>query len=260
MNIICPHCNFSKTVDLSKIPDRPVRVNCPRCSKGFTFDKSLSPVPTADAEQEAASTEQQVTCPACGLVQDKHDHCLGCGVVFSKLQARRQANGHMLRNSEIMDINLAELRRKVEGLAPRHQPKAGFWIRAIASILDFFLLGAVQLMLSLLINLVIGLLGIVSEGDPAVNLVLWLFGASLSIGYAVFFIGYCGQTPGKMALRIKVIRTDGSPLSYGRAFLREVPGKFISSILLGIGYLMVAFDGQKQGLHDKIADSYVIKL
>jgi uncharacterized RDD family membrane protein YckC len=87
-----------------------------------------------------------------------------------------------------------------------------------------------------------------------------LFGVSLIIGYVVFFTGYCGQTPGKMALRIKVIRTDGSPLSYGRAFLREVPGKFISSILLGIGYLMVAFDGQKQGLHDKIADSYVIKL
>ena len=47
---------------------------------------------------------------------------------------------------------------------------------------------------------------------------------------------------------------------YGTAFLREVIGKFISSILLCIGYLMVAFDGQKQGLHDKIAGTYVIKL
>ncbi|MDH3960367.1 MAG: RDD family protein, partial [Desulfuromonadales bacterium] len=82
----------------------------------------------------------------------------------------------------------------------------------------------------------------------------------LSISYAVFFTGYCGQTPGKMVLRIKVIRTDGSPINYGRAALREVLGKFISSILLGIGYLMVAFDNRKQGLHDKIADTYVIKL
>jgi uncharacterized RDD family membrane protein YckC len=63
-----------------------------------------------------------------------------------------------------------------------------------------------------------------------------------------------------MALRIKVIRTDGSPINYGRAALREVLGKFISSILLGIGYLMVAFDNRKQGLHDKIGDTYVIKL
>jgi len=121
-------------------------------------------------------------------------------------------------------------------------------------------LAAVQFVLSLLIGLIISMLGIAVEGDPAVNMVIWLFGASISITYAVFFTGYCGQTPGKMALRIKVIRTDGSQPSYGRAALREVLGKFVSSILLGIGYLMVIFDSQKQGLHDKIADTYVIKL
>ena len=104
------------------------------------------------------------------------------------------------------------------------------------------------------------MLGVAAEGDPAINMVIWLFGMSLSIGYAVFFVGYCGQTPAKMMLRIKVIRTDGRAMSYGRAALREVLGKFISSILLGIGYLMVAFDGKKQGLHDKIADTYVIKV
>ncbi len=49
-------------------------------------------------------------------------------------------------------------------------------------------------------------------------------------------------------------------MNYGRAAKREILGKFVSSILLGIGYLMVAFDSQKQGLHDKIADTYVIKL
>jgi uncharacterized RDD family membrane protein YckC len=104
------------------------------------------------------------------------------------------------------------------------------------------------------------MLGIATEDDPAVNIVIWLFGTVLSISYAVFFTGYCGQTPGKMALRIKVIRTDGAPITYGRAALREVLGKFVSGILLGIGYLMVAFDSKKQGLHDKIADTYVIKL
>ena len=81
-----------------------------------------------------------------------------------------------------------------------------------------------------------------------------------SISYAVFFTGYCGQTPGKMALRIKVIMTDGTDISYGQAALREVVGKFISALLLGIGYLMVAFDSKKQGLHDRLANTYVIKL
>ncbi|MDH3453805.1 MAG: zinc-ribbon domain-containing protein [Desulfuromonadales bacterium] len=259
MNIICPHCNFSKTVDPDKLPDRPVKVNCPKCSKGFTFDKSRRPVFTTNAGQ-AAGPPEQISCPACGLVQDQRDQCKGCGVVYAKLQAQRQANGQSKQSNDMLHSNLAELRRKAENQAPQHQAKAGFWIRAIAYILDFLLLGFVQLVLSLLIDQVIGLLGIASEGDPAVNMVIWLFGASLSIGYAVFFTGYCGQTPGKMALRIKVIRTDGRPVGYGRAVLREVPGKFISSVLLGIGYLMVAFDSQKQGLHDKIADTYVIKL
>jgi uncharacterized RDD family membrane protein YckC len=49
-------------------------------------------------------------------------------------------------------------------------------------------------------------------------------------------------------------------MTYGRAALREILGKFVSGITLGIGYLMVAFDAHKQGLHDKIADTCVIHL
>ena len=45
-----------------------------------------------------------------------------------------------------------------------------------------------------------------------------------------------------MALRIKVIRRDGRGIGYGRAAFREVLCKTISGLLLGIGYLMVAFD------------------
>jgi len=152
------------------------------------------------------------------------------------------------------------LRRMAEKVLPKDQPKAGFWIRVVAYVIDFLLLWSVQFILSLLIGLTVNMLGLPAEGNQSIDVVVWLFGVTLSLGYAVFFIGYCGQTPGKMALRIKVIRTDGSPVSYGRAVLREVLGKFVSSILLCVGYLMVAFDSQKQGLHDKMADTYVIKL
>jgi len=78
--------------------------------------------------------------------------------------------------------------------------------------------------------------------------------------YSVFFIGYCGQTPGKMVTRIKVVRSDGSEVGFGAAIFRELVGKFISTLLLGCGYLMVLFDEKNQGLHDKIADTWVIKL
>ena len=259
MEIVCPHCNFSKTVDPATVPGRPVKVSCPKCGQGFSFDKSAPLVEPAGTTTETSPPEQ-ISCPACGLMQAKNDQCQGCGVIYTKLQAQREENGQTSKFADPSQNNFAELRRNATSPTPQSQPKAGFWIRVVASLLDSFLLAAVQFVLSLLIGLIISMLGIAVEGDPAVNMVIWLFGASISIAYAVFFTGYCGQTPGKMALRIKVIRTDGSQPSYGRAALREVLGKFVSSILLGIGYLMVIFDSQKQGLHDKIADTYVIKL
>ena len=257
MNITCPKCNFSRRIEPAKVPERQVRVTCPKCSEGFTFDRSQHLADSAGSSTQHAPPEQ-ICCPACGLVQDKAENCGGCGVVYAKFRARQEANG--TGPVDPLHGNLAELRRMASAPAVFHQPKAGFWIRSVAYLLDSVLLGAVQLTLSLLIGLIVGMLGLTAEGDPSTNVVLWLFGATLSLSYGVFFTGYCGQTPGKMALRIKVIRCDGSPVRYGRAALREVPGKFISGILLGIGYLMVAFDSQKQGLHDKMADTYVIKL
>ena len=251
MEITCPGCNFSRRVDAAKVPDRPVKVTCPKCRQEFTFSKAEQPV----------SPPELITCPACGLHQPERETCSGCGVIYAKYLARQEASDSgATAETERQAVDLAQL-RQATAQDPQSMPKAGFWIRVVAYMIDGTLLGVVQFVLSLIIGLVIGAMGgFEGDGDAALNVVLWLFGVSLSIAYAVFFTGYCGQTPGKMALRIKVIRTDGRPLTYGRAALREVPGKFLSSILLGIGYLMVAFDNQKQGLHDRIADTYVIKL
>ena len=255
MNITCPKCNFSKAVDHAKLPDRPIKVNCPRCSTSFSFEKSAEP-------GKAAGTAhlEQVSCPACGLVQAKSDNCNGCGVNYVKYRARQAESIQAATGGDELGHDLARQGSTATDRQPEFVSKAGFWIRVVATVLDSFLLCIVQFVLTLIITMVIGFMGVAAGEDPAVNLIIWLFGTTISLGYAVFFIGYCGQTPGKMALRIKVVCTDGSQLTYGRAVKREVLGKFVSSILLGIGYLMVAFDHQKQGLHDKIADTYVIKL
>ncbi len=252
MEITCPGCNFSRTVDPARVPDRPVKVTCPKCRREFTFDKSAPP----------ESPAEPVTCPACGLVQPEGESCSGCGVIYAKYRARQEANdAPATTDYDVHAAGLAALRQQASAQDPENLPKAGFWIRVVASILDSSLLGFVQFILSLILGATVNTIGnFTGEGDTGINIVLWLFGTTLSITYAVFFTGYCGQTPGKMALRIKVIRTDGRPLTYGRAALREVLGKFLSGILLGIGYLMVAFDSRKQGLHDRIADTYVIKL
>ncbi len=60
------------------------------------------------------------------------------------------------------------------------------------------------------------------------------------------------------ALKIKVIKTDGSQLDLVNAFIRYI-GLVISIACLFIGVIWAAFDGQKQGWHDKIAGTYVVK-
>jgi len=226
MNLTCPHCGFSKDIDPARIPVGMTRVICPRCKEPFprpeAFTKNASDF-VAEATVSAAATE------AAGLPMEP------AGAIPPAPAAMTYA----------------------ESL-----PKAGFWLRAVASLLDSLLLSLVQFVFSLILGLTAGSMfsGVEPHGEAFVGLMTTLFGVLVGLTYAIFFTGYCGQTPGKMALRIKVIRTTGEEIGYGRAFVREVPGKFLSGILLGIGYLMVAFDRQKQGLHDRIADTYVIKL
>lgn len=138
---------------------------------------------------------------------------------------------------------------------------AGFGLRLVSQLID----GLVYSMLMLVLG--VGLAIIISNfggNDPHALTMMIILAVFVVIAvnwlYAVFFIGYCGQTPGKMVTRIKVVRTNGDEVGFGAAIFREVVGKFISCMLLFCGYLMVLFDDRHQGLHDKIADTYVIKL
>lgn len=65
-------------------------------------------------------------------------------------------------------------------------------------------------------------------------------------------------TIGKLALGIKVTDVNGERITFSKALLRNL-SKIISGVILMIGYLMILFDSKKQGLHDKIADTYVVK-
>ena len=255
MKITCPSCNFSKEVDPEKLSSRTVRATCPKCKTAFTIEQhgpSSSEHPEPDLSR--------ISCPGCGFEQPLTSQCRSCGMEINPQPESFTARDQKDSQQTAFHNELNRLRSMASVQTAEFQPKAGFWIRVVAAILDSFLLSAVQFALTFIISMAIGAMDIATLEDPAISFVIWLFGMTISLGYAVFFTGYCGQTPGKMALRIKVVRTDGDQMTYGRAAKREILGKFVSSLLLGIGYLMVAFDKQKQGLHDKIADTYVIKL
>ena len=62
-----------------------------------------------------------------------------------------------------------------------------------------------------------------------------------------------------MIVGIKVILTDSSPITWQYACRRYL-GYIVSTLILCIGFIIIAFDKRKQGLHDRIADTYVVKL
>jgi uncharacterized RDD family membrane protein YckC len=90
--------------------------------------------------------------------------------------------------------------------------------------------------------------------------------AMLVLGYETLLIGLTGQTLGKMALGVKVVRTDnGEVPGIGKAFLRTVIPDIawlLCGLLTLLVYLSPFFDGTKrlQGWHDKIAGDFVISL
>ena len=85
-------------------------------------------------------------------------------------------------------------------------------------------------------------------------------GAGLIVGilYGTLFIGAYGATPGKMALKLRVVNADGSKVSYGKACGRYF-AEILSSLTCLIGYIMAGFDDQHRALHDRICETRVIK-
>jgi uncharacterized RDD family membrane protein YckC len=76
--------------------------------------------------------------------------------------------------------------------------------------------------------------------------------------YGVYKYLKC-QTLGRRILGLTVVNQAGQEVSFWRGALREIIGKFVSAIFFLLGYIWVAFDRDKQGWHDKIAGTYVIR-
>lgn len=85
----------------------------------------------------------------------------------------------------------------------------------------------------------------------------YILSLAIPWGYYTYFFGK-GQTLGMKAVKIKLCGTDGTyPVGYGKGFLRCI-GMIISGLVIGLGYLWILIDENKQGWHDKIAGTYVV--
>lgn len=144
---------------------------------------------------------------------------------------------------------------------------AGFWIRLLALIIDGAILGVVIWVFNGLWPLAFGrgwmggLAGAtISYGEAGA--VFWILTFLIPflviVAYFICFWGWRGQTPGKMAMKIRIVRFTGESTGWGDAVMRFL-GFIISVLFVFIGHLWIAFDSRRQGWHDKIAETYVIR-
>ena len=145
--------------------------------------------------------------------------------------------------------------------APRY---AGFWIRFAAAFIDGIIVSVALLPLNIVFRAVSDRFYYWGTWDwregVSLGAVILLNAIRVGVSWAYYTImtGRYGATLGKMLLRLKVVGEDMNPISYGTAALREIVGKFVSTIVCFIGYIWVVFDERKQGWHDKIAHTFVI--
>ncbi len=145
----------------------------------------------------------------------------------------------------------------------------GFWRRAMAFSIDKIILFFTSLfilfigVLSLTISFLSHYSDILPERFEELTItfvfIYLLTTVFISMFYFTYFHGATGQTPGKMIFGLKVVQPTGEQMTFGLAFLRWV-GYIISAAVFYLGFVWIAFDAKKQGWHDKIARTVVIRV
>jgi uncharacterized RDD family membrane protein YckC len=130
---------------------------------------------------------------------------------------------------------------------------AGFWQRALAFLIDWLIVVVISMPI-----IVVAFGAEYFSLDPARR--AWDLLTLLIVGVTVVgFWRYCGATPGKLALALKIVDAQtGGPPSTGRLVLRLLC-YLVSALPFYLGFLWAAFDRRKQAWHDKIAGTVVIQ-
>ena len=115
-------------------------------------------------------------------------------------------------------------------------PRANFWERMGAAFLDV---------------VIVSILGGIVGGPP--------LGFLVALAYFAGMWAWKGTTVGGVVLGLKVVRLDGQPVTFQVALVRGLGAAF-SVIVMFLGFLWIAWDQDKQGWHDRIAGTVVIRL
>lgn len=140
----------------------------------------------------------------------------------------------------------------------------GFWLRLAAAIIDTIITQLGLTIIGVIIGIFVGIF-MGAAGSPMGDIEMVAGGIGYAIGiigqwlyFTVFEISGWMATPGKKILGLQVTDLNGQQIGFGRANGRYW-GKIVSALILMIGFIMIAFTDKKQGLHDIMAGTLVIK-
>jgi len=138
---------------------------------------------------------------------------------------------------------------KAVALSP--QKYVGFWLRLLAYVIDYVILIIVSKILfgDRVVTFSNGTISAQFDG-------IYFF---IPILYIVLFWKFFSATPGKMILKMKIISADNEKGLSWKDVLLRILGYFVSGIVIAIGFIWIGFDKKKQGWHDKIAKTFVVK-
>ena len=222
-------------------------------------------------------------CPKCGYDQIENDECLRCRVIVSKYQSYLASLG---TRPTVVTREPTDMAGVVEGRVEWAEGSpAGFWVRGAALFVDGLAFAAALFPFLFLVVLPTMVAGRIGRPDPAlflaVNMGYNLVALVVYTGYFIWMHGRWGQTLGKIATGVRVVRIDGEPIGYGRACIRvlipqlgtllqlgsvmmsasfQAASTVLVVIVLLVDYLMAAFRRDKRALHDLLAGTRVIKV
>lgn len=116
-------------------------------------------------------------------------------------------------------------------------PRAGFWIRILALLIDAIIVGV---------------------AFSALNHHAKLQLVALAV-YGAIMWKLKGTTVGGIVCNLKIVRVDGREIDWSTAIVRAL-GCFLSLIVCGLGFIWIAFDPGRQAWHDKIAGTAVVRV
>ena len=171
-------------------------------------------------------------CPDCLVTIHDHPYCATC------------------KTEQLMDVRSGVDRSRVT--------YGGFWQRFGAYIIDYIIQIIPIYAIFGVLMLLTGFSGKAGAEPSAWLLLGYIPALLLPICYEAIMLQTKSQTVGKMALRLKVVRPDGSRISAGQAWARAVMRLILGCLIIG-DYIPFFFTDEKTTLHDLVAGTRVVE-